>query len=145
MPPAPVKSAVTTAPAARLVYAQVSVEVVSWLGAKLPLMESVLPPVQVKEPPPAPATLTAISRYWNMPAEHLQVAEEICYNGTPNYHERRWAKENGWFTREFTITETSAAAVRSAAQTAATRKARMSVMIPHFVRMSLPLAVMRSR
>lgn len=32
-----------------------------------------------------PATLTAISKYWSMPAEHLQVAEEICYDGTSDY------------------------------------------------------------
>ena len=39
----------------------------------------------------APATLSAISRYWDMAAEHLTVAEEICYDGTPAHSERRWA------------------------------------------------------
>jgi tetratricopeptide (TPR) repeat protein len=58
-----------------------------------------------------PATLAAISRYWSMPADHLQVADEICYNGTSNYSERRWAAEHGWVAREFTVTETSAAAL----------------------------------
>lgn len=52
----------------------------------------------------APATLSAVSNYWSMPADHLQVAEEICYNGTSAYNERRWAEENGWYAREFTIT-----------------------------------------
>ncbi len=56
----------------------------------------------------APATLSAISRYWSMPADHLQVADEICYNGTSSYSERKWAQENGWVAREFTVTETSA-------------------------------------
>jgi tetratricopeptide (TPR) repeat protein len=55
-----------------------------------------------------PATLSAISRYWSKPAEHLQVAEEICYNGTSAYNERHWAESNGWFVREFTVTEPSA-------------------------------------
>jgi len=31
----------------------------------------------------ASATLSAVSRYWDMSAEHLAVAEEICYDGTP--------------------------------------------------------------
>ena len=43
-----------------------------------------------------PATLSAISRYWSMPADHLQVAEEICYDGTPAHSERLWAdRTNG--------------------------------------------------
>ena len=51
-----------------------------------------------------PATLTAISRFWNKPADHLEVAEKICYDGTSAYNERKWAGENGWIAREFTIT-----------------------------------------
>jgi len=56
----------------------------------------------------APATLSAISRYWSMPADHLQVADEICYNGTSNHSERKWAQDNGWIASEFTVTEISA-------------------------------------
>jgi tetratricopeptide (TPR) repeat protein len=59
----------------------------------------------------APATLSAISRYWDMPAEHLTVAEEICYDGTPAHSERRWAEQNGWTAREFTVTWESARAL----------------------------------
>jgi len=51
-----------------------------------------------------PATLTAVSELWKMPADHLQVTEEICYDGTPAHSERRWAEENGWLVREFTVT-----------------------------------------
>ncbi|MCA9269193.1 MAG: C39 family peptidase, partial [Planctomycetales bacterium] len=58
-----------------------------------------------------PATLSAISRYWSRPADHLQVADEICYNGTHCYSERKWARENGWAVREFSVTESSAAAL----------------------------------
>jgi len=59
----------------------------------------------------APATLSAISRYWSMPTDHLQVADEICYNGTSGHSERKWAIENGWIPREFTVTESSAVAL----------------------------------
>jgi tetratricopeptide (TPR) repeat protein len=52
----------------------------------------------------APATLSALSRYWSCPAQHLEVAEEICYDGTPHHSERRWAVENSWYPREFTVT-----------------------------------------
>lgn len=53
----------------------------------------------------APATLSALSRYWSMPADHLQVADEICYDGTSHYNERKWATTHGWIAREFTVTE----------------------------------------
>jgi predicted Zn-dependent protease len=59
----------------------------------------------------APATLSAISRFWSMPADHLQVADEICYDGTSNYNERKWATDHGWHTREFSVTEESARAL----------------------------------
>lgn len=52
----------------------------------------------------APATLSALSRFWSLPADHLEVAEEICYDGTANHSERRWASEHGWWVREFTAT-----------------------------------------
>ena len=58
-----------------------------------------------------PATLSAISRFWSKPADHVQVAEEICYNGTSAYNERQWACRNGWVAREFTVTEESARAL----------------------------------
>ncbi|HEY2376755.1 MAG TPA: tetratricopeptide repeat protein [Gemmatimonadaceae bacterium] len=59
----------------------------------------------------APATLTAVSQFWNRPAEHLSVAEEICYDGTPDYSERNWANANGWKTKEFRVDWSSARAV----------------------------------
>lgn len=51
----------------------------------------------------APATLTAISKYWGKEIDHLGVVEEICYDGTPNHAERRWAIEQGWEIREFKL------------------------------------------
>jgi tetratricopeptide (TPR) repeat protein len=59
----------------------------------------------------APATLSAISLYWKQPADHLEVAEEICYDGTPDYSERHWAQSNGWEVREFTVTWDAARAL----------------------------------
>jgi len=59
----------------------------------------------------APATLTAISRFWSMPADHLEVAEAICYDGTPGHSERHWAESHGWRAREFTVTWDSAVAL----------------------------------
>jgi cellulose synthase operon protein C len=56
-----------------------------------------------------PATLTAISRFWSMPVDHVQLSDEICYDGTPAHSERKWAEDHGWYVREFSVTETSAA------------------------------------
>lgn len=50
----------------------------------------------------APATLTALSAFWGRPVAHLEVAEEICYDGTSYQAERAWAERNGWLVREFT-------------------------------------------
>lgn len=52
----------------------------------------------------APATLSAISNFWDKPAEHLDVVEEICFDGTPAHSERRWANSSGFVTREFRVT-----------------------------------------
>jgi tetratricopeptide (TPR) repeat protein len=59
----------------------------------------------------APATLAAIAGFWGRPADHLEVAEEICYDGTPDHRQRSWAERNGWVTREFTATWDSALAL----------------------------------
>lgn len=51
----------------------------------------------------APATLTAIAGFFGHKAEHLEVVEEICYDGTPAAAERRWAERYGFVVREFTV------------------------------------------
>ena len=56
----------------------------------------------------APATLSALSRFWQKPAQHLEIAEAICYDGTPAHSERHWAETHGWYAREFTVTWESA-------------------------------------
>ncbi len=52
----------------------------------------------------APATLAALARYWGLRAEHLELAEAICYDGTSSYAERKWAGGAGYVVREFTVT-----------------------------------------
>lgn len=59
----------------------------------------------------APATLAALGRFWQMPAEHLKLAEAMCYDGTPSWQQRKWAEENGWHVREFCVTQDSAVAL----------------------------------
>lgn len=51
----------------------------------------------------APATIANLARYWEKAADHLEIVEKICYDGTPTYKERIWAETNGWKTREFTL------------------------------------------
>ncbi|MFT3735033.1 MAG: C39 family peptidase [Rhodocyclaceae bacterium] len=51
----------------------------------------------------APATLAALAEYWQQPADHLEIAEEICYDGTSDSSERNWASENGFITHEFRV------------------------------------------
>lgn len=59
----------------------------------------------------APATLAALGRFWRMPAEHLKLAEAMCYDGTPGWQQRQWAEQNGWFVREFRVTHESVLAL----------------------------------
>ncbi|MEM9415319.1 MAG: tetratricopeptide repeat protein [Planctomycetota bacterium] len=59
----------------------------------------------------APATMTMLSRHFGREAEHLEIADAICYDGTPYHAERTWAQEQGYTVREFTITPDAAAAL----------------------------------
>ena len=59
----------------------------------------------------APATLAAICRYWGHPFDHLEVAESICYDGTPDHNERHWVEEHGFLAREFRVTWESSQAL----------------------------------
>jgi tetratricopeptide (TPR) repeat protein len=59
----------------------------------------------------APATLTAIAHFWHKAAEHVEVAEAICYDGTPWHSERDWAERQGFVVDHFTVTWESARAL----------------------------------
>ncbi|MBL8854789.1 MAG: tetratricopeptide repeat protein [Planctomycetaceae bacterium] len=52
----------------------------------------------------APATLTALSNYWGQQVDHIELAQSICYDGTPAHEERNWAEEHGFAAREFRVT-----------------------------------------
>ncbi len=49
----------------------------------------------------APATLTALSHFYDRDVDHLELAEEICYDGTTDHAQRSWAEKEGWTVREF--------------------------------------------
>ena len=51
-----------------------------------------------------PATLTALGNFWQLPADHGEVAESVGFDGTYDFQERRWVQENGFFVREFKVT-----------------------------------------
>jgi tetratricopeptide (TPR) repeat protein len=59
----------------------------------------------------APATLTALVQWFGRSADHLQIAQAICYDGTRPHVERRWAQEHGWAVRELTLTWDAAKAL----------------------------------
>ncbi len=59
----------------------------------------------------APATLAALGRFWHMPAEHVKLAEAMCYDGTPHWQQRDWAENHGWHVRDFRVTMESARAL----------------------------------
>lgn len=52
----------------------------------------------------APATLASLSSYFGHEHDHLEIADSICYEGTPWHKERAWAQEHGFITREFKVT-----------------------------------------
>ncbi len=53
----------------------------------------------------APATLASLSKYYGKEHDHLEIAEAICYDGTPWHKERTWAESNGFSVFEFRFTE----------------------------------------
>ncbi len=52
----------------------------------------------------APATVSTVAAFWGKEVGHLELADEICYDGTPDYRERAWAETHGWAVREFRVT-----------------------------------------
>ena len=60
-----------------------------------------VPFVRQHEKTCAPATLAALSHFWNRPADQKDITREIWYGGTYDHQERRWAETHGWTVREF--------------------------------------------
>jgi len=59
----------------------------------------------------APATLSALSLFWNTPVDQATLAAEICYEGTYDHIERHWAERKGFSVREFRLTWEAACAL----------------------------------
>lgn len=59
----------------------------------------------------APATMASLCGFWGWPAEHLEIAQAICYDGTPEVSERLWCERQGLLTQEFRLDWTSACAL----------------------------------
>ncbi len=59
----------------------------------------------------APATLAALSGYWQRPVDHVELSQAICYDGTPAHEERHWADSQGYITNEFRVTWDNARAL----------------------------------
>jgi hypothetical protein len=51
-----------------------------------------------------PASLTMVARHFGREADHLAVAEAICFDGTPTHSARAWAESNGYRVFELTLT-----------------------------------------
>jgi tetratricopeptide (TPR) repeat protein len=51
-----------------------------------------------------PATLSAVAAYLGKTIDHLALAREITYDGTPDHVERAWLEANGFVAREFRLT-----------------------------------------
>ena len=58
---------------------------------------------------PPPSRLSAATGRSNV--RHVEVVEQICYDGTSHYDERRWAEDAGYRAREFTVTWDAAVAL----------------------------------
>lgn len=58
-----------------------------------------------------PATLSSISKFHGLEADHLELAERICYHGTAAHAERSWAESHGFATREMRLTWDTAVAL----------------------------------
>lgn len=51
-----------------------------------------------------PATVSTLSEFWGRKASHLEIADAICYDGTPAHAERAWLERQGFYCQEFTQT-----------------------------------------
>jgi tetratricopeptide (TPR) repeat protein len=51
----------------------------------------------------APASLAAVAAFFQRPIDHVALAREIAYDGTPGWRELGWAAAAGWRTIEFTV------------------------------------------
>lgn len=61
-------------------------------------------PVLLQEPMGcAPSSLAILSSYFGAAVDHVDVADQICYEGTASHSERSWVEGRGFISREFTV------------------------------------------
>ncbi len=52
----------------------------------------------------APASMASVAAYFGRPVDQLELAEEICYGGTPDHLQRVWGEREGWLVRQLDVT-----------------------------------------
>lgn len=50
-----------------------------------------------------PASLAIVAAYHGDPVDHVEVADAICYAGTPLHRAVAWARERGWAVRQLDV------------------------------------------
>ncbi|RYV03427.1 hypothetical protein SOPP22_03955 [Shewanella sp. OPT22] len=53
----------------------------------------------------APTTLSCIAEYWGTKIDPKLIADQICFDGTPDTKERQWIIDNGFSFKEFELNE----------------------------------------
>lgn len=51
----------------------------------------------------APTTLAALCRFWGHHYDSKLIADEICFDGTPDTKERQWLRDNNYYFKEFEL------------------------------------------
>ena len=59
----------------------------------------------------APATISALTSFFDKPHDHLKIADAICYDGTPWHKERLWCEQHDFTVCEFPVTMESTKAL----------------------------------
>lgn len=72
--------------------------------APLPRVElSEVPHIQQHHETCAPASIAQVSAFFGEPIDHLALASEICWGGTPDHLQRAWAERTGRVMRQFEV------------------------------------------
>lgn len=85
-------------------YRQVEQNVRQWQGDGQMMRLLAVPHERQGHLTCAPATMSALCRYFGVEASQQSIAEQICYNGTPETLERQWLVNNGFAYVELDLT-----------------------------------------
>ncbi len=67
-----------------------------------------VPDIQENDLTSGPAALATLAAFWEEEVADVELADEVCYDGTPPYKDREWAEAAGWAVRVFKVTVESA-------------------------------------